>query len=259
MSIRVEMIGPPGSGKSTLVTALSRRRVGTSRARMVSADRLALVPRRSLGGLAGLLEHPLVIGALAGAPRLAHVVARSRLDESRPGGEHDDLRAFVRARRPTGPRGDDPYRSGALDWLDMTLVLVDVAERAPEGVVPLLAEGLAQRSLSVLGAGIRPEDRDVFLRMLAPPRLLVHLRASTGLLVARARGRLADGSTPVLHRGRRPDETVRFLEEDAVALDGTTRALADLGWPVLTLSVDGIDADGLADRVVDQLASDGRP
>jgi shikimate kinase len=257
MSVRVELIGAPGSGKTTLAAALCRRRVGGSRDRIVLADRLALVPRRPVPGLARLLTRPGVIGALAGAPRLANVLTKSDLAQRRPAPEHDRLRAFARALRPSGPRGEAAYRSEALGWLDLTFVLVDLAERVTEGVVPLLEEGLAQRTLSVLGASTERERHEL-LRMLPAPRLLVHLRASPELLAIRARERLAYGSAPVLHRGRRPEEVTRLVAEDAAALEQTAQFLVDQGWEVMTLTVDGADADEQAGEVVERLTSDGR-
>lgn len=261
MSGRVEFVGAPASGKTTLVSALAGRRISDGRHPpqwLVPAERLGLVPRSSIRVLTRAFTRPAVIAVLARMPRVAATLLVPDAATSSPSEQRDVLRRMARERAPSGPRGEVAYRRQALRWLDETLALMDAADRADVQLVPVLAEGLVQRSVTLLGADVDPTPRAELLRSAPIPRLLVHLRPDADVLAARLRARERAGVATELHAGRGLEETLRLAEEDARALADTVDLLAQDGWPVLTLDVArGDDVVDHVTRVIRALQVDG--
>ena len=263
---RVELVGAPASGKTTLVSALAGRRIpgGPRPARwLMPADRLGLVPRGALGGIAGSIGRPRVLAALARSPRLAARLLTS--GDTTPqlpewlAELQEDVTRIARARVPAGPRGDAAYRRQAFHWLEETLLLIDAADRADPQLVPILSEGLVQRSVTLLGSDADPMDRAALVRRFPAPQLLVHLESATAARAARLRARHASGGSTALHTGRSLEDVYRLAEEDARALSDTVALVERAGWPVLRL--DATDRDGveaLAARVIATLTDIAR-
>jgi hypothetical protein len=148
------------------------------------------------------------------------------------------VREAVRVVSVPGPRGDATYRAAAIGWLQETARLIEASRSAPHGVIPLLHEGLVQRTLSVLGASAGPDSLGLLLGMRPPGDLLVHLNVSEGRLIERAERRMHHGTLPDLHRGRTRDEIAGLVTEDAIALARTVDRLVHDGVRVLRLTVD---------------------
>ncbi len=250
----VELVGAPGSGKSTLAGWLAGRAVpGASRdgtRRLIPADLLLQVSRRRARPVGARLRHREVLALVARHPRLGALLLApsSRRTDPRVGGHElgaawdgaawDEVREAVRAVSVPGPRGDATYRTAAIGWLQETARLIEASRSAPRGVIPLLHEGLVQRTLSVLGASAGPDSLGLLLGMRPPGDLLVHLNVSEGRLIERAERRMHHGTLPDLHRGRTRDEIAGLVTEDAIALARTVDRLVHDGVRVLRLTVD---------------------
>jgi hypothetical protein len=244
----IELVGAPGSGKSVLAAWLAGRMVRDGRSRrgrrIIPADLLLQVPRWPVRSIARFLRDREALALLARHPRVAAMLLdhTPRRMEDRTGGwglgsEWEGIRADVAAIEVGGPRGDAAYRISALDWLEVTARLTEVARTPPTDVVPLLHEGLVQRSLTVLGRSESSSTRSKMLSMLPADILVVHLMVADDLLVARAMARIDSGLEPDLHRNRHRTDVLRLVLEDAAALARTVDDVAASGVRVLRLQI----------------------
>lgn len=248
----VELFGVPGVGKSWLVHALDGRRVGGRT--VVAAQRLLRVPRRSMPGTASLVGPPMD----AAMPR--RVVDRVLRRDLTPA----ERRAAVSARRvdwaplldmlATAPLGrdDEGGPSSTLEvlhapgWISMTLELRALADAAPDDLIVVLDEGLAQRARLICGLEPEPGTVERYVSAVPPAALQVHLVADPGVIASRleARGRVIDR-----HAGLDADELGRSVARDAELLERVASALVARGDAVLRVPA----ADGVLDAVVSRL------
>jgi len=248
----VELFGVPGAGKSWVVRALDGRRVGGRT--VVAAQRLLRVPR---GSMAAAMSHtgPRVDAALPG--RLVDRVLRRDLTPA-------ERRAAVAARRSawapllemiaTAPLGrDDTGRAAdALELLhapgrlSTTLELRALADAAPDDLIVLLDEGLAQRARLVCGPDPDLGTVERYVAALPPTALHVQLVAGPEVIAARlgARGRVIDR-----HVGLDTEELARSAARDAALLGQVASALVARGDAVLRVPA----ADDVLDVVVSGL------
>jgi len=258
----VELVGAPGSGKSTLARRLSGRRSGrgpndsvAERAGyLVPADRLLLRPRTGAAVVGPVLSRPWSVAACARYPRLGSLVLglpephRSRGLDAAVADRMERVAELIAGVALSGPRAREEYRKEALAWMEGSLAILEGAQHHPavrashSHVVPLLEEGVVQRSLSLLGATATASQWASLQALLPQPGALVHLRAEPRLLEERAVRRLRDGTAPVLHRGLTVGEAVQLVLEDAHALERAVQALAASGARVLTVQVDRHDS-----------------
>lgn len=239
MSGHIEFVGAPGAGKTTLVAWLAGRSV------RIDGMQQALIPAEHL-------HRVLRIGRrrTQGSPparRTLVLTARSALLqrsllrwESHPPSDAVTqrvaaLRAAVGDLPAADVRADARYRDQAFDWLSETLVLLERAGGLESRVVPLLAEGVVQRTLSILGTSADPAGIRQALEALPVPRLIIHLHAEVESLAERARRRRELGIEPVLHRGLTPEATAERIATDSAALARIVRQCALMGVPVIDI------------------------
>ena len=212
----VELFGAPGTGKSSLARALDGRSVAGRR--IIAAERLTRVPRT---GILGRLRDR----DLTPAERRAALADRKD--------EWAELIALAAA--APAALADDPLRAlHATGWLTTTLELRALADAAPDDVIVVLDEGLAQRTPVVCGP--TPDDATLtrYVRAIPPTTLHVHLREDPAKLVGRlrARERVIDrhvGLDDAALLGSITDDAV-LLARCAAALDGARhRVLATTG------------------------------
>lgn len=196
-SNRAEMLGPPGSGKSWLWTALGERLVGRILTPAVAAD--APIP--------GRLE------ALRDDPRTVAFLAEGRLMLDR--GDADQL---IRRRRK--------------QWLSRELTTVLTAEAAGRPV--LCDEGLVQCGISVAvsyGNGGAIAER--YFHMTMPPRAVIVVEAPRSLIEARITAREPQEARHLLDfdgTATHVRTAVRILRERGsvvIAADGARLAAGD--------------------------------
>jgi hypothetical protein len=248
----VELFGVPGVGKSSLMRALDGRRIDGRT--VVAAPRLLRVPRSAMPGTASLAGSPVD----AALPR--RVVDRVLRRDLTPA----ERRAAVTARRAdwaplldmiaTAPLGRDDG-SGPLDALEvlhapgrvsMTLELRALADAAPDDLIVVLDEGLAQRARLVCGPVPEPGTVERYVAALPPAALQVHLVAEPAVVASRlaARERVIDR-----HAGLDADELERSVARDAELLERIASALVARGDAVLRVP----EADGVPDVVISRL------
>jgi hypothetical protein len=225
----VELVGAPGSGKTTLAVALCRRlgdvgvrALPTGAARRRARRRLRW-PRAALAGaaLAFILGHPrLVLRVAAGqacrrAPWPQRVVTLRRF--LRDAAVHRLLRQTLRA-----------------------------------GEAAVLCEGLVQR---VIGLHVSVTER---ARPQAVSRYVAALPAIDGLVLLRApvalcTRRIGARGLPRRLRGRSPAEVTRFVAHAAEAAELAAAACVARGTPVLSASTAGA-LDGCLTALTPRLA-----
>lgn len=246
----VELVGAPGSGKSALAGWLAGRAVidapGRARRRIVPAGLLLATPRGPLRLVEQMLRHRETLALCARHPRLGARLLDASSDPLTDwdgdwglGARWEQVRRAVLALPVDGPRGEAAYREAAAGWLEITARLVEASRTPPIGVIPLVDEGLVQRSRSILGGSAPSSGHPLLLGMIPSGVLVVHLSVADELLVRRAMRRLDTGREPELHRGRDRAEVARLVLEDAVALARRVDEVADRGVRVLHLVVDG--------------------
>lgn len=256
----IEFVGAPGSGKTTLAAWLAGRRVPGSPARwVVPLETLRRSPRPGSVRVATILMRPGCLALTARAPWVAARLYLERDDPRTPlGSDWEAAIHAVRSAEVIGPRSDPHYRTEALKWLEVTVEQIRRAQAAPASLVPVLQEGLIQRSLSVLGASPDPSVLRALLRMQPNDVLVVHMQLSQRLLAERARARLAAGVAPRLHQGLREDEAVRLVLADAESLERTVREFEAMGGDVLHLAAErgdtSVPLDELGHQVLREVA-----
>lgn len=233
MAYVVELFGAPGSGKTSLMHALDGCRVGPRR--IVTAERLSRVPR---GGMLGRLRDR----QLTPAERRATLAARAD--------DWEDLLAMAAA-APAALAADPLRALHATGWLAATLELRALADAAPDDVIVVLDEGLAQRAGVVCGP--EPDDATLarYVRAFPPTALHVHLREHPAMLAGRLRGR---DRTIDRHVGLDDDALLGSVTDDAVLLARCAAALERAGHRMLT-TTSGRTTDLVAADVVDVLGS----
>lgn len=248
----VELFGVPGVGKSWLLHALDGRRVGDRT--VVAAQRLLRVPRSTMPGTASLVGPPMA----AAMPR--RVMDRGLRRDLTPA----ERRAAVTARHvdwaplfdmlATAPLGRDdeggpPHTLEVLHApgrVAMTLELRALADAAPDALIVVLDEGLAQRARLICGPEPEPEAVEQYVAAVPPAALQVHLVADPEVIASRleARGRVIDR-----HAGLDADGLGRSVARDAALLERIASALVARGDEVLRVPA----ADGALDVVVSRL------
>lgn len=234
----VELVGAPGSGKTTLASWLAGRSTVDGR-RVVPAESLVPSARPTIR---------------------ARLLRRPDRDDGPIAPAWEELAALLDGVQVDGPRAAAGYRAAAAGWFRTTARLVEAVRVAPEELVPVLVEGPVQRSLSVLGPAPDPSLLRRLLDLRPPDVLVVHLDPPEVTLLARAEERLRDGTEPLLHVGRDADAVARFVREDAAALARTVALLAADGVAVLRIAADGTpgpDVATLGARVLHALATGG--
>lgn len=237
MSGHIEFVGAPGTGKTTLVAWLAGRRVRIDEMPhlLIPIEHLHRVVR---SGRDRAHDVPLTYRTLMVTAR-SSILQRSlvRWDPQSPSVEVEGRVAALRAAVGDLPAGDvraEPwYRDQAFGWLDETLGLLERAGALEPRVVPLLAEGVAQRALSILGTSAAPSATLQVLEALPVPRLVIHLHAGTASLADRAARRRRLGIEPVLHRGLTLEAVIERIAADAAALARIVRQCALMGVPII--------------------------
>jgi hypothetical protein len=238
----VELFGAPGTGKSSLMRALSGRRAGGRR--IVGAEQLIRVPRRRPIGR--LWPRELTPGE-----------RRAALADRRD--DWAELLGMIAASpigSPVGRAAADPLRVlHAPGWVADSLQLRALAAAAPDDLVVVLDEGLVQRAPVVCGED--PDDATIadYLRRLPPAALHVHLTADPATLLARLRGRerVIDR-----HVGLADDALVREVAADLARFTRIAGLLEAQGAPLLRSATDGdaeddVDSDAVVERIVQAL------
>lgn len=247
----VEFAGAPGSGKSTLCARIAGRPVrvpGIGRARLVPAQEIAAT--RSIPGL-GLIRWPRTSvddEALLASPAASVVEER-----------FGDLIGSVSEVAVEGPRGAPEARGRAGRWLRRDLVLLAATEarlsRAARPWIPILAEGLVQRAVSVLGAGAEAANYADLVERTVRPRAVVHVVATDEELAGRALARRRDGTEPELHRGLSDETMVAQVLEDGWAIARAVELLAVRGVSVVEVT-SSVGTEELLDGLERVLAVD---
>ena len=237
----VEVVGAPGSGKSTLVRRLAGRRVRADDGKgrwLVPAEMLVRASRWPTPYLRADAPSPRLLAMLVRWPRIA-----ARLTTEGPDGplppEWERLWRQGEATVVDDLRGDAGYRVQAHRWAERTARLVEAASSVPDGIVPLLAEGVVQRVLSMVGARGAVDAVEPAIALLAPSTLVVHLVVPEEELVARARRRRVQGRAPELQRGLDEEQVRRSLRADSEALEALVDGLERSGVEVLRTSGSG--------------------
>lgn len=228
----VEFAGAPGSGKSTLCARITGGRLrvsGIGPARLLPAQEIAAA--RSIPGL-GLIRWPRAAAtdeALLASPA-ASVVER----------RFGDLIRSLAEVVVEGPRGAPEARGRAERWLRRDLVLLVAAEerlsRAARPWIPVLAEGLVQRAVSVLGTGAEAARYADLVERTVRPRAVVHVVGTAEELAGRALARRRAGTEPELHRGLSDERMVAQALEDGQAIARALELLAARGLPVIEVT-----------------------
>ena len=234
----IEFVGAPGSGKTTLVKWLAGRASGSggSRRWLIPASELLVPFRGEAIGLGRIANGPSVRAAAARRPLLRRILMGRRAGYPRePRPETERLLGLVREVTVLGPRGAVHYREEALGWLSVTLKLMEAAREASDRVVPMLDEGIVQRSLSVLGPRPEAAALEAVLSLLPRSTLVVHLRVPDEVLVARAVRRSRTGDAPLLHQGLTEQEIAELVVDDASELALRVETLEAKGWETLRL------------------------
>lgn len=238
MSIRyVELVGAPGSGKTTLADWLSGRRIPGSPARWILPPHALRYRPRMAGPLTtAALMHPAALALAARAPGIAgRLYVESPGVRSDAAGDSIEVQRVIGHTGVVGLRAEPGYRAEALRWLGVTLEQVAVAQAAPPRLIPLLHEGIIQRTLSVLGSSPDPAALDLLLGIVPSDALVVHLQVAEQLLASRTRVRLEAGLAPRLHHGLLEREAVELVLEDADRLRRTVEEFEARGGAVLRL------------------------
>ena len=255
MAPLLEFVGAPATGKSTIVAALTCS-VLPAAPETVPADGRRARPRRLVDArdlarrprLAGRSHWPARPGALLRAactrPRLAALMLEDLSDAERQAAlashapEWAEFLALWAAGGPDDHR-DPEFLAEVADWRRTTLELVALAARAPSDLVVMLAEGLVQRTLSVLGspADLQVHHDDALVTAIAAamprPAGIVHLVTDERTLASRLTTREAAGVAIVRHRGLTGTERVSVSLSDAVLLARLSGLLAERGVPLL--------------------------
>jgi hypothetical protein len=256
MAALIELVGAPGTGKSTLVDALvtgrgaRRPSVGPP---LVDATRLVRAPRRAPRGEVPawpVTGGPLVRG-LADVRGLSRLVLRVR-DRAELWGllatRHADWGEFLALTRAAAAddHRDPAFRALASGWLAQTLQLRALADRVDDPVVCLLAEGLVQRRLTVLGSPadplvlFDPGRVATYLATMPLPGAVVHLTAAPDVVAARLAARSAQGGSIVRHAGLDDARRAALTRADTEALAEAVAAVASRGVRVVTIDT-GVD------------------
>jgi len=268
----VELCGAPGSGKTTLMRALSGSRADRapgSPLRLIGGDRLWLRTRPPLRPFLPALALPAVQMALARSPLLSRILLRAEVDEVL-----ELWRRSIDAGSPRGPsiaaavrtevlalemsgelqldaaRGAPHYRRRVDRWLEETLAAVALADALPSGLVAVLDEAGVQRSISLVGAEASDAHLARILGLIPRPLALVHLSVDPEVMDRRTADRLRDGRAPVLQSGRSDEEAIASVRRDAVAIRRAVAIVRELGTPVLELDAPAQAAPDDAARTV---------
>jgi hypothetical protein len=264
----VEVSGAPGTGKSSLVGALAGSEAGGRR--LVDARALLRVPRLVRAGAAGAPGGGRSGGTSALPRPLERLLRRDLQPEERRSLVAERAASWsglleLLARAELGRDADvttDPGRAAlrrlyAPGWIAATLELRALADGAPDDVLPVLDEGLVQRTRIVLG--VRPDAAALraFVAALPAPRLVVHLTGPVEVLAARVSDRAAAGRTIDRHAGTAPDDVAASLRADVDLLERAVTELEAAGQDVLRLDVTDGRPDELAARVRARLSEAG--
>lgn len=146
-----------------------------------------------------------------------------------------------------------------MEWFRRDLQMLLAAEARligrPQRILPLMHEGLVQRSVSVLGNRATASARADLVMRTFPPLAVVHLRCDEAELERRALERRRSGTEPQLHRSLETERMIGQVLEDARAIATTLDLLAGVGVPVIESdSTDERDIAGVTDRLLERLA-----
>lgn len=241
MSDHIELVGAPGSGKSTLVAWLAGRSVPIEGKRhaLIRAEQLNRTTRIGRGRSRDRLPAYRILMLTARSPLLERSLLR--WDPHPPSVDVTRRVAALRAAvgdLPAGDaRADALYRDQAFGWLGETLGLLELARTLEPRVVPLLAEGVVQRTLSILGTRDVPAATQQVLEAFPAPRLIIHLHAGAASLAERAAHRRRLGIEPVLHRGRTFEAVVEQIAADSAALARIVRQCSLMGVPIIDVEL----------------------
>lgn len=252
MATIVELVGIPGSGKSTVASRLVGRRVAG----------------RAVVGTEGLLGHRSRVERLLRPARRTSASPDDALERWAVGRE--ELLGFL-ADRPLGADVDDPTTVGARlrrlrapAWLLTTLELHALAAEAPDDRLVVLHEGLLQRTGLVCGR--RPDGStitDFVTRAVAATphvALVVSLACDPERATERIRAR--ESATGAVNR-RHVGLDDRALEQDlgaqATVLTEAVQAARRAGRRVLDVDTERSRPDETVDAVVAALEPAVRP
>lgn len=247
----VELFGAPGTGKSTLLRALDGRRIGGRR--VVAVGRLRRVARR---GPSDRSAAGAPIGSGPARRIMERLLSRDRTTEelatllARRTADWSAILALL-TDAPLGRGSTDPFEPlRAPGWLRVTLENRALADAAPDDLVVVLDEGLAQRVRILCGDAPDAARLARFAVTLPPATLQVHLTADTGTLVARAQRR---DRTIYRHRGLDVPGLAASVERDAALLATVAETLRGRGDAVLELATSMLDPEDAARTVITRL------
>lgn len=242
---RVELIGPPGVGKTTVLKPLQRA-LEQRRREVCSPRQVPLMDYHQRHGIGGLRR-----GMEAGAYRLKglHRWMRPKLEKELTRHAFRGLReaappwpAFIRLALQQGEHAADTPAL-ALERLRSFMdsaALTRAADNLPGEAVVLFDEGLGQRGVS-LGQHATDEDVLAYYRLMPPPDAVVLLVAPTEVIQQRLRER----NPSVTRFHTMVERALRICELAA-------QACPVQGVPVLTVDATGAAGDTAA-RLAEEL------
>lgn len=272
---RVDFLGPPGVGKSTLCrAALADKRLADSWVSMVfatriaelrayheRADRMTTVQRCKLFG--GLIRHGIKSYLVKGW-RSPFICGRE-LDRIKD----EELGDFLRNHHPL-------FEALAERWFDPDMPLPNKAARYCElarwtrewvfsmawaGPVSILADnsrytrGLAEFTLSASTDSLQSDQViNSYTTSVLRPSAIVHIDANADLVVQRIKTRAGEGSVNAAHEGLSDAELLAYTDKRLAVNRVAVEVFRSKGCPVLTLTAD-LPADRQIDELVDFLAS----
>lgn len=258
----LELFGPPGVGKSAVSEAIDGRRV--SDRRVIAVHRLLRVPRiQGFEAVVRNIPYPTgLIGRVALRLLSRDLGARGRRalleDRSARWSELFAILASSPLERESPPHhrlATDPIRVLEVPgWVLSSLEQRALAETSPHGLIPVVSEGLVQRTTIVCGRD--PEDAQLrrYVDALPPAGLYVRLHAPIETLVARLRER---DRIIYRHAGLDPSQLEEAVAEDDRLFERCEAALRSSGARVVSVATDRPLVEVVAD-ILAALADDRR-
>ncbi|ADH85787.1 hypothetical protein [Desulfurivibrio alkaliphilus] len=210
---RLELIGPPGVGKTTVMGALQQALLRQGRA-VLSARWVPLVVKQEQQR-AGLLSRRLE-SWFYGRQGLQRWM-RHKYEKEMVRGEYKRLREaaspwpefLAHGLENAGSTEVDPaLRLERLLSFIRQVALAHAVDRLPGRELVLFDEGLAQRGVS-LGQGSEPAVSQVYFRLMPLPKVVINVTAPTEVIHARLTQR-----NPAVQRFHAMVESARAISED---------------------------------------------